>query len=167
MTFYRSTSVICCLLFWGTRVVADETPFPLGTSDLTPDPRFESFKGTTPVIDLEKAFEIETISQLDLDYETEEASELELLRKENARLKRRVAELERRLAAVEAKLGLESPLPTESVRTRALSSGFGWSEIPVGVLPLDGHSSESDGCSGSFWHSVGRHKCRTPTKTAR
>jgi len=60
----------------------------------------------------------------------------------------------------------EPPDPTSRARAccrrhlreggRALSSAFGWSEIPVGVLP-----------SGSFWHSVGRHKCRTPTKTAR
>lgn len=83
---------------------ADETPLPLGASDLAGDARFESFKPTRGVFDLEQAFEIEAIEQLDLQYEVEAPSELEILKQENQRLKQRVSELERRLSVVEAKL---------------------------------------------------------------
>ena len=93
-----STCFTCALL------CANETPLPLGAADLSPDPRFESFKQPAPVMDLAAAFEIEAFEQLDLDYELEAPNELELLKRENAQLKTRVSELERRLAAVEAKL---------------------------------------------------------------
>lgn len=104
MDFFRSVSVICFLLNGVSPAFADETPLPLGAADLAPDGRFERFKDTTAVMDLEMAFEIEASKQLDLDYEPDAPSELDWLKKENEQLKQRVAELEHRLAAVEAKL---------------------------------------------------------------
>lgn len=104
MRFRHYLSMICIIICGLSRVVADETPLPLGAADLAPDVRFESFKGTEAVADLKKAFEIEAVEQLDLDYELEEPSELEILKRENRLLKIRVGELERRLSAVEAKL---------------------------------------------------------------
>lgn len=104
MHSFRSLGLFCLLLSCLSRATADETLLPLGAADLTPDARFESFKGTATVLDLEKAFEIEAVEQLDLGYELEEPSELEILQRENRLLKIRVGELERRLAAVEAKL---------------------------------------------------------------
>ena len=83
----------------------DETPLALGASDLAPNVHLDEFKSTaTPTMNLETAFEIEAVKQLDLEYETEAPSELELLKQENALLKERVSDLERRLAAVEVKL---------------------------------------------------------------
>jgi hypothetical protein len=93
-----STCFTCALL------CADQTPLPLGAADLSPDPRFESFKRSVPIMDLEAAFEAEALEQLDWDFKLEAPSDLELLKRENAQLKVRVSELERRLAAVEAKL---------------------------------------------------------------
>lgn len=112
MHFYRLIPILCCLLSWIPQAIADETPLPLGASDLAPDARFESFKGTTAVIDLEKAFEVEAVKQLDLDVEWTEPSELELLRRENRLLKIRVERLERRLAAVEAEIGMKPTFVT-------------------------------------------------------
>jgi hypothetical protein len=86
----------------------DETPLPLGASDLSPDPRVESFKPSTAFsMDLEKAFEVEAIEQLDLEFEVEATSELEVLKRENEALKHRVSKLESRLAVIEAKLAEE------------------------------------------------------------
>lgn len=86
---------------------ADETPLPLGAADLAPNPILDSFKPSDSkisVVDLDRAFKVEAIKQLDLEYEIESPTELEQLKRENALLKLRVSELERRLAAVEAKL---------------------------------------------------------------
>ncbi|MDQ8195201.1 hypothetical protein QEH59_12250 [Coraliomargarita sp. SDUM461004] len=83
---------------------ADETPLPLGAADLATDARLEAFKTHTLTSQLEVAFQTEALKQLDLKYELDPPSDLEVLQHENAQLKLRVAELERRLAIVEAKL---------------------------------------------------------------
>lgn len=83
---------------------AQETPLPLGAADLVHDARFDSFKPDSQVLNLEQAFEVEAIKQLDLEYEGEPPSDLEVLKRENELLKQRVIELERRLTEVEAKL---------------------------------------------------------------
>lgn len=90
--------LLCASLF------GDETPLPLGASDLVPDTRLNAFKSKQQVLSLEKAIEVEAIKQLDWVYEAESVSEIELLKKENRLLKIRVAKLERRLVAIEAKL---------------------------------------------------------------
>jgi hypothetical protein len=53
---------------------------------------------------MEKAFEVEAIGILALEYELETPNELEILKREHALLKIRLAALERRVAAVEAQL---------------------------------------------------------------
>lgn len=84
-------------------VYAYETPLPLGAADLAPGLRLEVFKAGSQALDLEQAFEIEAIKQLDLKYEVEAPNELETLKREHELLKIRVLELERRLYALEAR----------------------------------------------------------------
>jgi len=96
-------SLIFCFCFATITLCADETPLPLGASDLAPNPRLEGFKPRSVVtMDLEKAFEVEAVKQLDWKYSLEAPSELEILKRENELLKKRVSELERRLAVIEA-----------------------------------------------------------------
>ena len=116
LDFVGGSHQVRCMLFLRLIVIsclaplilqADETPLPLGAADLAPNPLLDSFKPTTSkisTVDLDEAFKVEAIKQLDLEYEVEPLTELELLKRENAALKLRVAELERRLAAVEARL---------------------------------------------------------------
>lgn len=67
-------------------------------------PLFLQAAETLPVVDLDKAFKVEAIKQLNLEYKVGESSDLESLRKENELLKQRVSDLERRLSAIEARL---------------------------------------------------------------
>lgn len=83
---------------------ADELHQPLAVADGVLDTQLNTFKSTQQVLSLEKAFEVEALGILALEYELETPDELEILKREHALLKIRLAELERRLAAVEAQL---------------------------------------------------------------
>jgi hypothetical protein len=83
---------------------ADELLQPLAVSDGVSDTQVNTFKSTQQVLSLEKAFEVEAIGILALEYELETPNELEILKREHALLKIRLAALERRVAAVEAQL---------------------------------------------------------------
>jgi hypothetical protein len=83
---------------------ADELPQPLAVAGGVLDTQVNTFKSPQPAFSLEKAFEVEAIGMLALEYGLETPTELEILKREHALLKIRLAELERRLATVEAKL---------------------------------------------------------------
>ena len=105
----RITSIFSLIAFLGVAVANTETPYPLGTSDLVRDQRFDEFKV--------KEIKIEPIrwswnaESVELTYEGNESTLSQFkfadqvtvteLQIENQKLKQRVAELEQRLSKLE------------------------------------------------------------------